>query len=81
MAQTLSGTPSMKRQIQSSILVKQHSLGISVTLQMPANGVNKKVDTVDSARKGDKLFASTVVWFLFSNPYCYGVPFYFGTTV
>ncbi|XP_044355234.1 rust resistance kinase Lr10-like [Triticum aestivum] len=53
---------STKEEMQSSTLVKQHSLGTSITLQMSANSVNMKVDTVDSAHEGVKHFASTMVY-------------------
>uniref|UniRef100_A0A453DXF5 RING-type E3 ubiquitin transferase n=1 Tax=Aegilops tauschii subsp. strangulata TaxID=200361 RepID=A0A453DXF5_AEGTS len=59
--QTQMTSLSTKEEMQSSTLVKQHSLGTSITLHMSANSVNMKVDTVDSAHEGVKHFASTMV--------------------
>ncbi|XP_044962867.1 rust resistance kinase Lr10-like [Hordeum vulgare subsp. vulgare] len=53
--------PSTKKRVQSSVLVKQHSLGTSVTLPMSANSVNVKVDTVDSVHEAVKHSASPMV--------------------
>uniref|UniRef100_R7W8M4 Putative receptor-like protein kinase n=1 Tax=Aegilops tauschii TaxID=37682 RepID=R7W8M4_AEGTA len=60
--QTQMTSLSTKEEMQSSTLVKQHSLGTSITLHMSANSVNMKVDTVDSAHEGVKHFASTMVY-------------------
>jgi hypothetical protein len=65
-------TSSKKKRIESSTLVKQHLLGTSITLQMSANSVNMKVETVDSAHKGDKHSAGVMVWFLSLA----GIPYY-----
>ncbi|KAF7020308.1 hypothetical protein CFC21_033424 [Triticum aestivum] len=43
-------SPSMKKPIESSTLVKQHSNGTTITLRMPANSVNMKIDTGFSSR-------------------------------
>ena len=40
----------MKKPIESSTLVKQHSNGTTITLRMPANSVNMKIDTGFSSR-------------------------------